>query len=178
MDELKVQLFIAISLDGFIAREDGGIDWLFSDGDYGYAAFYAQIDALVMGRKTFDQVLSFGEWPYADKPCFVCTRRDLPNVPEPVVAVAGDAEQIVATILVHGCRQIWLVGGGEVVAAFRAQRLIDEYILTVHPVLLGAGIPLFTPLPLEEPLQLLNTKTYPSGLVQLHYTLAIQRDPT
>ncbi len=167
----EVKLFIATSLDGFIADRDGRVDWLFADGDYGYVAFFDSIETLIMGRRTYEQVLGFGEWPYGEKPTYVFTRR-APGGDHPHVRfVSGDARSLVEELQGRSSGDIWLVGGAALVSAFRELHLIDEYILSVHPVLLGDGIPLFErPLP-GESLRLREEHAFESGLVQLRYAV-------
>lgn len=175
----RVRLYIALSLDGYIADRNGGVGWLdnnvdAAEGDYGYAEFYASVAALAMGRTTYEQVLGFGEWPY-DKPTYVFSH-DPPEGEHPHATFVTDPAGFVADAPWgegdpgSGPRQaLWLVGGGKLVAAFRAADLIDEYVLTVLPVLLGDGLPLF---PGEQPqasLQLEEVQHWPSGVVQLLY---------
>jgi dihydrofolate reductase len=165
----RVQLFIATSLDGYIARPDGDIGWLFMDADYGYTRFYAGVDTVILGRKTYDLCRTFHQWPYLGKEAIVLSRL--------LAGKRTDHARFVdvqPTDLVHQLRQLpgkhlWLVGGGEVTRDFLSADLIDDFILTVHPVVLGGGIPLF--LPQERPtwLKLANCQTFPSGLVQIHY---------
>ncbi len=167
----EVRLFIATSLDGFIADRDGGVDWLFTDGDYGYTDFFDAIETLIMGRRTYEQVLGFGEWPYGEKPTYVFTR-SAPGGDHPHAEfVSGDAGTLVEELRQSSSGDIWLVGGAALVSTFRELRLIDEYILSVHPVLLGDGIPLFErPLP-RESLRLGEERAFESGLVQLRYAV-------
>jgi dihydrofolate reductase len=165
----KVVLYVATSLDGFIADRDGGVDWLFHDGDYGYSDFLAGIEALIMGRKTYEQVLSFGEWPYGDKAAYVYTRSAPQGEHPHVEFVSADVTAFVADLRARCSQDIWLVGGAELTAAFRAQGLIDRYVLSVHPVLLGEGISLFEGRQPRAELRLEGSKSYDSGLVQLVY---------
>lgn len=166
----RIKLFIACSLDGFIARPDGGIDWLFSDGDYGYQKFFDSIDTVVMGRKTWDLSLSFGDYPYPGKTAYVFSRRrDLSHpkaqfINQPVGPFMQDLRQ-------QQGRDIWLIGGGELTREFLNAGLIDDFIVSVHPIVLGAGLPLF-PAPCRET-RLRHVKTLPfdSGLVQMHYEI-------
>jgi dihydrofolate reductase len=179
------RVFIATSLDGFIARPDGSIDWLeranalVPEGeDCGYGAFMASVDALVMGRKTFDTVLAMQPWPYGDKPVYVLSRSlsALPAGTPPSVQLAHDAPAaLVAKAAGHGHRSLY-VDGGAVIQSFLAAGLIAELTITVIPVLLGAGRPLFGPLPGDMSLRLLGCKAYPFGFVQKHYALEIDPD--
>lgn len=177
MGEPNVKLFIASSLDGFIARTDGSVDWLFTDDDYGYAEFYETVDVLVMGRKTYDQVLGFGEWPYQGKDCYVFTHRGLRGQPGRVYAVSGEPARVLEQIRERARKGIWLVGGADLVTGFRSRQLIDEYILSIHPILLGEGIPLFANSAFGEKLALVTSKSYSSGLVQLHYVRQAEAKP-
>jgi dihydrofolate reductase len=164
----RISCFIATSADGYIAGPRGEIDWLFSDADYGYTAYFASVDAVVMGRATYETALGFGDWVYAGKRAWVLTNRPVTALPE-VDYRSGDVEEVVADIARAGCRHVWLVGGGDVVGQFRRAGLVDEWIISLHPVLLGAGLPLFPPgLPRGE-LELLSAEGFPSGLVQVRY---------
>jgi dihydrofolate reductase len=170
---IDIVLYIATSLDGFIATPEGGIDWLHQietpEEDYGYEAFYAAVDVLVMGRRTYDQVLTFGEWPYPGKPVYVMTHQPLSTDLSEISATAQSPSSLVKTCEQRGYRRLWVVGGAALVAAFRTEGLISDYILSVIPVMLGVGIPLFkTPGPTAA-LQLQNAETFLSGVVQLTY---------
>jgi dihydrofolate reductase len=163
----EVKLFIATSLDGFIADPDGGVDWLFTDGDYGYTAFFDSIETLIMGRRTYEQVLGFGEWPYGEKPTYVFTR-SAPGGDHPHVEfVSGDPGTLVEELRGRSSGDIWLIGGPALASVFRELHLIDEYILSVHPVLLGDGISLFERSQPRESLRLREERAFESGLVQL-----------
>ncbi|MFO0876528.1 MAG: dihydrofolate reductase family protein [Gemmataceae bacterium] len=166
----KAVYYVASSVDGYIAAPDGGVDWLapFQSPaeDYGYAAFLATVGGLIMGRRTYDQVLGFGPWPYPGKPCRVVTSRPLPDAPPDVLPAAGPTE---AAAALSG--RIWLVGGSQLFEAYRAAGLIEEYIVTVVPVLLGAGVPLFRPGPGGR-LRLLACHSFPGGVVQLRYAVS------
>ena len=172
----KVRLYIAASLDGFIADADGGVGWLSeassgsgAEEDYGYKAFYDSIGSLVMGRKTYEQVLSFGEWPYAGKPTYVFSR-NAPEGEHPHVEFAPkDLADFVPRLLEKSGEDVWLVGGAGLIASFREQGLIDEYVLSIMPVVLGEGVPLFEGKQPEASLRLAEAQSYESGVVQLHY---------
>ncbi len=168
-----VILYIAASLDGYIAKADGSVDWLAivndEETDYGYADFYAGVDAIAMGSRTYEQVLDFEEWPYPDKRVFVFTRRMLEPLAHDVTFTSQSPVDFVRGLDSAGLRTLWLAGGGDLVASFMEHRLIDEYIISVIPIVLGDGIPLFkSPLP-EHRLELLESTDYSSGLIQLHY---------
>ncbi|MEZ4392809.1 MAG: dihydrofolate reductase family protein [Polyangiales bacterium] len=174
---MSAAVYIAASVDGFIARADGGLDWLpppEGSEDYGYAAFMASVDALVMGRKTFETVLGFGEWPY-EKPVFVMSRAGV-SIPERLAgraeAVAGTPAEVLAALAARGLRRVYL-DGGLTIHGFLAAGLVDELVITRVPVLLGEGIPLFHPRAGELKLRHVETRAFASGLVQSRYvTLA------
>ncbi|HRJ77845.1 MAG TPA: dihydrofolate reductase family protein [Planctomycetota bacterium] len=167
----RVQLFIASSLDGYIARKDGAIDWLFHDGDYGYRRFMRGIDTVVMGRKTYDLSLSFGPWPYPGCRAYVFSRR-LTGETEHATFVRGDVKKLVQKMRRRRGKHIWLVGGAELTREFTAAGLIDDFIISVHPRLIGSGIPLFPPNSADWSLRLVGARRYRSGLVQLRYERA------
>lgn len=164
----RIKLYIAASLDGFIARPDGAIDWLATEGDYGYGPFYASIDTVVMGRKTYDTARSFGEYPYPDRAGFVFSRQRAGTVDENVTFVGGDVGEFADALRRRPGRDIWLVGGGELARSFFDRDLVDEIQLFVHPILLGSGVPLFPPRPGELRWRLLRSRAFPNGLVELH----------
>lgn len=171
----RVVLFIATSLDGFIADADGGVDWLFTDDDYGYTDFFATVGALAMGRATYDQILGFGPWPYGAVPTTVFTHRTL-SAPDgiSVEAAEGEVAAWFASLKAQPLGgDVWLVGGGALVRSFREAALIDRYVLSVHPVLLGDGIPLFAGALPRADLRLTASTSFPSGLVQLTYDRAL-----
>ena len=168
----KFILYIATSLDGYIAREDGNIDWLsiveVKNEDYGYKKFLSSIDTIIMGRKTNDKVLSFDEFPYPDKKCYVVTRTERP--PDRWVNFwSRDVSELLSMIRREDGLNIWLVGGGELIHEFSTKNLIDEYIVSIIPIILGSGIPLFRSGEPEVRLGLLGSSVFQSGLVQLIY---------
>lgn len=170
-DRPRLSVFIATSLDGFIARRDGSVDWLEAvarpDEDHGYHAFFDSVDALVMGRNTYDTVLAQGSWPYGDTPCFVLTHRPATGH-DTVTFVQGTPDGVVAKLERLRARRVY-VDGGEVIRQFLSAGLIDDMTLSIIPVLLGDGIPLFGPGGRERPLALVEARSWPSGLCQLHY---------
>jgi dihydrofolate reductase len=172
MQRPRCSVFIATSLDGFIARPDGTFDFLSiverPDEDYGFAEFFATIDALVIGRHTYETALGFPEWPYAGKRCIVLTHRETPSV-HGEQFFAGEAAGLVEQLALVGAQRLY-VDGGAVIREFLAADLIDDMTLSVVPLLLGSGIPLFGAEVPEQRLLLESSRAYPSGLVQLHYT--------
>lgn len=166
-----IALYIAASLDGYIARPDGDIDWLSIvdgfDDDYGYAAFYKSVDALLMGSKTYTQVCGFGDWPYPDKKTYVLSSRKISSDLPDVQIIPPDIEIMLESIRRYN--KVWLVGGAQLVNSLHQAGVIDEYILSIIPIILGEGIPLFIPPLAEQQLKLVSSESYSSGLVQLHY---------
>lgn len=166
----NVTLYIACSLDGFIARTDGRVDWLFHDADYGYTEFLLTIGTIIMGRKTYDQLLTFGEYPYTETEVYVVSRSRA-GQNDGRVPFVGPEEMVEKVRALKTGRKsgIWLVGGAQLVQLFLSERLVDEIVLSIHPILLGAGIPLFLEQPGETPLEFIESRHFPSGLVQLWY---------
>lgn len=169
-------VFIATSLDGYIADKDGGVDWLHSipnpeNLDMGYADLIDRIDALVMGRKTFEKVCSLDcDWPYS-KPVFVLSN-SMQSIPagyegkaEPI---KGSLSEVIEAIHQKGCNHLY-TDGGVTVQNFLKENLIDEMIITVIPILLGGGIPLFGELPKPIAFEHVKTEVYLNALVQNHY---------
>jgi dihydrofolate reductase len=167
----EVCYFVACSLDGFIAGPDASIDWLFTDGDYGYADFYREVDCLLVGRQTFETALSFGEYPYAGKRVCVFTRGGFRSPVTEAEVVQADPASFVASLKQFPGGRIWLVGGGELAGALAQARLVDELVVSVHPVTLGRGVPLFQPHDGRGHWEVTRTLGYPTGLVQTTYRL-------
>jgi len=173
---MKTSVFIAASMDGYIARKDGGLDWLdmvASEGeDYGYGAFMDTVDALVMGRVSYEKVLSFGHWPY-DKPAVVLSGRSL-EVPGSlrgrVESMNAAPREVVERLAARGVGHVYL-DGGRTIQGFLAAGLVDRMTISRIPVLLGEGIPLFGALPGDVRLRHNATRSYPSGLVQSDYEI-------
>ncbi len=167
-------VFVGASLDGFIARPNGDLDWLPEDCEpHGYEEFMASVDALVMGRNTFEKVLTFGEWPYGSKRIVVLSSRplDLSLAKGGVVEqMAGAPAEIVARLAANGARHLY-IDGGITIQGFLRAGLIHRLIVTRVPVLIGEGIPLFGSLPSDVRLRHVATRTYPSGLVQSEYVI-------
>ncbi|MFM7200130.1 MAG: dihydrofolate reductase family protein [Myxococcota bacterium] len=171
-------VFIATSLDGFIAREDGAIDWLpqpdgSSSDDHGYSAFWSRIDGMVMGRNTLEVVLSFGSWPYEDKEIVVLshtlTPETLPELCRGKVRLhGGSLADLMDDLERRGVTRIY-VDGGKTIQSFLAEGLLQELIITRIPVLIGKGLPLFGALPHDVALEHVETQAYPSGMVQSRY---------
>jgi dihydrofolate reductase len=174
----KVSLYISSTLDGFIARADGAIDWLIdfddSDTDYGYADYYDSVDGLLMGSATFEMIRSLGPWPYNGKPAFVFTRRELAAEERDIYFYSGDPRQVIGSREFSGLGKLWLVGGSSMIAACIRKDLIDEYIITQLPVVLGHGLRLFpSPAP-ELWLHMTDCSSYDRGVLQVRYERSIQ----
>ena len=176
----KCSVFIATSLDGFIARTDGRIDWLLAANatvpageDCGYAEFFSTVDAMVMGRGTFEQVLTFPQWPYGELPVYVMSRTltELPvSVPSSVSLVSEPPTELVDRLHAEGRRHLY-VDGGRTIQSFLSAGLLDELTITLIPVLLGSGRPLFGPLWADVALDLISSRSYPFGFVQNRYSV-------
>lgn len=173
---MSVSIFIGTSLDGFIARHSGSFDFLPAGGGepHGYDEFMAEIDALVIGRHTFETVLSFDHWPYEDKRVVVLSSRavDLSGVFGGIVEqMAGEPADIVAALAATGAHRLY-VDGGITIQRFLRAGLVDRITITRVPVLIGEGIPLFGALPHDLALDHVGTTAYASGLVKSEYRLA------
>lgn len=172
---MKASVFVGTSLDGFIARPDGAFDFLPTDGGepHGYEEFMATVDALVMGRKTYETVLGFHAWPYGDKPVIVLSSRRLAPAPPgaSVERMSGNPADIVAQLAARGIGHIY-VDGGMTIQRFLAAGLIQRVIITRVPVLIGVGISLFGALPHDVILTHVATRQFASGLVQSEYLVA------
>jgi dihydrofolate reductase len=179
MSDIKASVFIATSLDGFIAREDGGLDWLPGDNveAHGYEEFMATVDALVMGRKTFETELSFGAWPFTKPVIVLSTTLSASALPEGAACevMAGTPQDVVTRLGKRGMSHLY-IDGGVTIQKFLEAGLIQRLIITRIPVLLGKGIPLFGDLSRDVRLKHVATRTYPSGLVQSEYTTADSTD--
>jgi dihydrofolate reductase len=170
---VKVSVYIATSLDGFIARKDGQIDWL-SGGeggeDYGYAAFMSTIDYIVMGRNTYEKVLTFGGWPY-EKKVIVLTSRGLslpPGLAEKVETLHFAPRELISELERRSARHIYL-DGGLTIQRFLREGLIDEMTITTIPILIGEGLPLFGALDSDVKVELLRSESFKNGFVQNKY---------
>jgi dihydrofolate reductase len=173
---MTISVFIGTSVDGFIARPNGNLDFLPVGGGepHGYTEFMAGIDALVIGRKTFETVLAFPTWPYGDKRVIVLSSRpiDFSTVRGGIVEqMAGAPAEIVAKLAARGVQHVY-VDGGVTIQKFLRAGLVQRLIITRVPVLIGEGIPLFGALPADVRLRHVTTQHYPSGLVQTEYLVA------
>ena len=180
--DARVTIHMAASLDGFIARKDGTVDWLetadtFAGGETAdpaaEAAFLKTIDCYVMGSRTYETAYGFDSkglgWPYGDTPTFVLTRRELPRTRNSVEFYAGDLEQFVQARLRPSFRSIWFVGGGVLSGECLRRGLADEVRYAILPILIGDGISFFDRLDRDVPLHLAEVKAYRTGMVELRY---------
>ncbi|MBP2027300.1 dihydrofolate reductase [Acetoanaerobium pronyense] len=178
-NQRKVVLYIAQSLDGYIARENDEISWLSiverDNEDYGYNEFVETVetvetvDTVFMGRKTYEKVLTFDvEFPHKGRNCYVLSKT-LKGSDENVHFFSGDVDELIKKIKTEEGKDIFIDGGSEVVRAFRDKDLIDEYVISIIPILLGKGIRLFRDTDTENNLKLIESKAFESGLVQLRY---------
>ena len=170
---MTVAVFVATSVDGFIARPNDDLDWLPADGGepHGYDEFIAGVDAIVIGRKTFEKVLTFGAWPYGDKRVVVLSSHpvDLSAVVRGVVEqMAGSPAEVVSQLAATGANDLY-IDGGITIQRFLRAGLIERLIITRVPVLIGDGVPLFGALPQDMRLRHVLTRHFPSGLVQSEY---------
>jgi len=163
----KIILYIATSVDGFIARKNGSVDWLTqygdSEEDYGYKEFLDSIGTIILGNTTYKEFKA----PYENKKCFVFSRKNT-GKENNIIYVNSNVKEFIEGLSDEDGK-IWLVGGANIVKEFLKNNLIDEFIITIIPIVLGEGIPLFLNGYGEHKLKLLNTKSYDSGVIQVHY---------
>jgi dihydrofolate reductase len=177
---MKTSVYVGTSLDGFIARRDGSIDWLneaqslVSEGeDCGYRAFMDSVDALIMGRKTFEQVLTFGPWHYGDTPVIVLSHKPvrIPSQLPDTVSHSSEAPRMLLQRLAgQGVKHVY-VDGGSTIQGFFAESLIDEITITRIPIVIGDGISLFAPMEKDIKLIHQSTTAYEFGFVQSRYSV-------
>lgn len=178
MKKRKMVLFIAATLDGYIATLDHRLDWLFNvegEGDNGISAFYETIDTIIMGRMTYDWIQDHSEtFPYQDRSVYVFSKKQREKEGS-VQFVHGDVAMFTQRLLQEEGKDIWVMGGGQLITDFLQSQLIDEIIVTIAPVLLGNGIPLFRQIDVQTPLVLKGIKRY-NQFVELRYQVARQPD--
>jgi dihydrofolate reductase len=180
----KVKYFVANSLDNFIARKDGAVDWLFMDGDYGMGEFFASIDTILIGRKTYELALRHSPAPKGRSKktkrkasanfgmtSYVFSRTLTIEPDAGVNLISENAGDLVRSLKNQEGRDIWLMGGGQLARSLFAENLVDEIGLNIHPVLLGSGIELFPEIGKQVDLELLDCKAHKNGCVQVAYRL-------
>jgi dihydrofolate reductase len=168
----RVHLYVGISLDGYIAAPDGGVDWLnpYGDARAGFGPFIKTIGSIVMGRVTYDHAVARGFADFGDIPTYVVTHRPLSSTSKSVMPFSGDLRDLVRQIRDQHPRDIWLMGGGGVTRSFQEADLIDIWSVAFVPTLLGAGLPMFPPATFaERHLRLARHRLYPSGVIELRY---------
>jgi dihydrofolate reductase len=170
----KIIVHIATSADGYVARPDGSLDWLTErpapKGFYGLPEFELSTDAKILGRKTFDRSLQLGARFGANAAHYVFSRRPPPaSVPAGVTFVTDSIRAFAERLRTQAGKNVWMMGGGEIIGSFLDEAAIDEFIITVVPTFIGEGIPLLAPRHREVALRLLGVQEFPDGVVQLHY---------
>ncbi len=173
----KVVLYIAMSLDGYIAKPNDDLDFLSvveQEGlDYGYADFLKTVDAVIVGRKTYDKVKSMGfDYPHSDKDSYIITRTPRPDIGS-IIFFTGDLKSLVDKLKSEEGKKIYCDGGAELVNELLKLDLIDEFIISVIPILVGNGTKLFNDGRPEQKLELISMKQFDKGLTQLHYKRVI-----
>lgn len=173
-EERPTKDYIAMSIDGYIARKDGGLDWLeyghTGDEDYGFKKFMNGIDALILGRNTYEVVSGFDKWPYGGKRVIILSYT-LNKVRKEAELFCGQLHDLASTLFHEGIKHVW-VDGGITVSKFLEAGLVDDITISIIAVVLGSGIPLFRTINRENQCRLTSTQSYPSGLVQLKYQIA------
>jgi len=170
----KLVLFIAQSLDGYIATKDDSLEWLFNvegEGDNGYSEFYDTVDTILLGKRTYDWIMEHenGHFPYQNKQCYVFSRSSIQDT-EYVKFINEDIIHFTNHLKNQEGKNIWIVGGGDILQSFFKERLVDEFILTIAPRIIGEGIPLFKADDYQLSLSLKGTRTF-NQFVELHYTV-------
>jgi dihydrofolate reductase len=174
----KIIVYIATSADGFIARPDGDVKWLDRPrvaGDYGMGAFFRTIDTILWGRKTYDKSVEFGQaggGSGSGVRNYVFTRHPPDSSPPGIVFVNEPIDAFSTRLRSGPGKNIWMMGGGQIIAAFLDEGQIDELMIFVIPVFIGEGIPLLAPRHRQIPLKLLSSRRYSDGVVRLHYRVA------
>lgn len=172
----KIQLYIATTIDGFIARENGSLDWLFEHAnsnklDYGYNDFLKEVDIILMGRRTYDELMGYGvNWPYEDKKTYILSRSTNYKIKTPNTFLIGKiSKAFIESLKSESKKNIWIVGGGILISQFLNKSAINEMILSIIPIILGKGVKLFPDEPHETKFQLLSSQSFETGVVNLAY---------
>lgn len=171
----KIKLYIAASIDGYIAGPDGELDWLSDypitpELNYGYEDFFESIDTVIMGRRTYRDILNMGViYPYKDKISYIITRNAINTPKEDIIYITNGIENNISALKKREGKDIWLVGGGEIVSLFLNQNWIDEMIITYIPILLGEGIRLFPNKTKGSKWSLIQSQAFINGVVQTRY---------
>lgn len=171
----KIKLYIASSIDGYIARPDGDLDWLTKypitpDLNYGYDKFFDSVDAVIMGGRTYRDILNMDViYPYKDKRSYVITQNKINTPQENIHFISDTIIEIVSDLKEKEGKDIWLVGGGEIISLLLSHDLVDEMIITCIPTLLGDGIPLFPKTKKESTWKLIKNQSYVNGITYTEY---------
>lgn len=173
---VKTVLYIATSLDNYIAKPDGNLDWLTSfpqpsTGDYGYQALLDSTESIVMGRKTYEELMSVvDEWPYSEFLTYIVTSNPAFEVQSPnTFVISNDLPDFIENLKIRSSKNVWIVGGGNLITELVNLELIDTMILSIVPTILGEGIPLFPNNPKESSWKLANVEKFDTGLINLTY---------
>ena len=169
----EITYYVASSVDGFIATEDGGVDWLTpfqkTGEDHGAGALQKSVDSLLLGSGTYEFALKLGQWPSPNTPSWVFTRRKLKKLHPSITLTSQGPREVVEILAARGLRHAWLMGGGKLATSFRSEGLISNYMITIMPIILGRGIPLFAPGGSQNPLRFQSATPFKGGIVQLTY---------
>lgn len=170
---MKITYYVASSLDGYIAKKDGDVSWLDDLGinleETGYEEFYSTVDALVMGRKTYDMIVSFGKWPYGNKPVWICTTRSIDAIEGCNLQKGKTPLEVYSEANAQGVNHLWLVGGGVIAASFLEEKLLTNLSISQMPIILGGGIRLFGDLKKPIKIQRVSTEPQKSGFTQIDF---------
>jgi dihydrofolate reductase len=172
---MKITYYLASSLDGYIANGDGDISWLEDLGipmeETNYEEFFSTIDALVMGRKTYEMILSFGAWPYGNKPVWICSSNKIKPMEGCNLQQGTTPEEVTKLANKMEVKHLWLVGGGSLASSFLQSNLLTHVSLALMPIILGGGIKMFGELPNSVLLKEESSKFYDSGFRQIEYSI-------
>lgn len=172
----KIRLYIAASIDGYIARNDGDLDWLTEfpnpeKADYGYKEFFESVGTVIMGGQSYRNILNTDYvWPYKDKTAYVVTHNPM-GAKENVHFITEDVIEKISKLRKENGKDIWLVGGGKLITMLLNEDMVDEMIITIIPVIIGSGIPLFPNKPKESQWELQDCMSYKNGVVQTKYII-------
>lgn len=170
MERRKIILYVATSLDGYIARENGEIDWLLNEKDYRSTGIIESVDTIILGNRTYKQALSYDEFPYKEKNCYVFTKTIM-GKNEDVTFINDNFGEFMEELRQQKGGNILLMGGTRTMELLTKDNLVNEMIVCIHPIILGSGVGLFKKYENEIKLSLLGNRAFDSGLVQLHYRI-------